>query len=348
MATVAFAKPATAVVDGQVAAGEYPPEGTFADPATGMTAYLVHDGTNLTGAVVSPGTGWVGIGFGAPGVVMDGYNILIGYVTGATTVFTDQFGLGLDHRPDETDGGTNNLMAFAGTESGGRTTIEFRIPLDSGDSHDYRLAEGETVGFMLAYQETADDLVSMHTKASLGTVFIAPNPDRIPTRHASLSLAYNGTATEGGGVTLLATLVGDDGAPYAPARLQFWENASVGWGELGVADVNRTTGVAAYNLTLLTPGRYEFQVRFGGDRDYLPTETNLSFVADGASSPEPPVTLGFAARFVLFTVLASVALVFGFSASQVVRIRRMGRRARAEAREKRQRGREWNGGDTKP
>jgi hypothetical protein len=323
-AILAFARPVTATVDGVVGPGEYPATGTFRDNRTGMELFAVQNGENMTVAFTSPGTGWLSIGFGRPGVVMDGDNILMGYVAGGTTVLTDQFGLGLDHSVDEAIGGRDNILAAAGSESGGRTTLEVRFGLDTGDPYDFRMLPGRTYGLMFAYEETADDLTTMHTAASLALVFVEPDPNRIPTRRASLTLGLVGTAKEGSNGTLVARILGDDGLPYARAPLEFLLNSSVGVGLLGAVEAN-ASGFASLNYTFVSYGEFRFLVRFLGDLDYLPTEASLPVVADRAPSAAEGISLGFVARFLAFTVLASVALVFLYCLGQVFLIRGIGR-----------------------
>src|SRR4030067_516656 len=63
--TVPLGRPVAGVVDGVVNPGEY--AGTFTDPVTGIAVSWVHDDVNLSVGLVSPGTGWAGIGVGPEG-----------------------------------------------------------------------------------------------------------------------------------------------------------------------------------------------------------------------------------------------------------------------------------------
>ena len=321
-----FVESLSVTVDGVVGGMEYPAAGVFVDVRTGMVIRAAQDGIDMAVALTSPGTGWLSVGFGRPGVVMDGDNILMGFVSGGTTVLTDQFGLGLEHAVDESLGGRDNVLAAAGTESGAGTTIEFRFPLDTGDPYDYRLQPGRTYGLMFAYAATADDLVTMHTSASLALVTIEPDPSRIPTRIASLALEAVGTPVEGGAISLNVLLTGDDGLPYAPAQIGFYVNSSVGLGLLDFVDVD-PNGTASLNYTFLTSGPVPFVARFDGDLDYLPANATLTVVAELAPRESPFLALDFAARFLVFTVLASVVIVYLFAIGQVGLVWRLGRRA---------------------
>lgn len=323
-ATMAFSDGAGVAVDGTVGPSEYPAASYYHDAATGMDTYLIHDGTTVTGAVVGAAAGWVAVGIGPAGTVMDGSNIIIGYVASGTAYLSDQFGVGFDHKSDVSLGGTDNLLAQAGTESGGTTTIEFRIPLDSGDAYDVRLQAGTTYSMILAYQATADDFVTMHTAAGIATVFVQPDPNRIPTRHASLSFGVAGTPVQGEDATLEAELLGDNGTARFPADIEFYVNTTVGWGFLGTAGVD-PSGRVAYNYTFLSPGAFEFRARYAGDQDYLPTEANLTVTAAAADAPAAGISALQVGHLIMVTVLGGVVLVYMYSMAQVFRISKAGR-----------------------
>ena len=320
-ATMFFARPVGAAVDGQIVAGEYP--GSFLDPTTGMEVFLVHDGENMTIGLVSPGLGWVAIGFGPPGVLMDGANILIGYVTPASTVLSDDFGVGFQHTADTALGGQDDILAKAGSEAGGRTTLELRFPLDTGDAYDFRLLQGQTYGLTLAYSSTADDLVDQHTSASSVPVAVTRDASQQPTRNATLRLGSSGEEVEGRNTSLVATLLGDDGGPLTGSPLSFYLNSSVGTGLLGTVETN-ANGVAAVNYTLRSPGEFSFFVRFTGDADYRPAQANLTLIAQPAPTDAAFFTTGLAIRIVIVAVLAGVALAYAYSLFQVIQIRNKG------------------------
>lgn len=151
------------VVDGIVSIDEY--VDSYFEMITGIYVNWEHNGTHMYIAVESPGTGWVGIGFGVINTGMDGANMIIGYVDDSTgaLVLEDVWGIKYTHSNDTFLGGSRDFVAEAGSQSNGKTVIEFVFPLDSGDSYDFRLSPGGTYGFFVAYQATEDDLVSYHT-----------------------------------------------------------------------------------------------------------------------------------------------------------------------------------------
>ncbi len=321
VASMPFERTVTAVVDGQVVPGEYPD--SFTDAKTGIETNWVQDGTNMTVGVVSPGLGWVGIGFGPEGTLMDGANILIGYVSGGATVLSDEFGVGFEHHSDIQYGGQDNVLAKAGSEAGGGTTLEFRYPLITDDPRDVPLRPGRTYSMLLAFSDTADDLVTMHTAASFLSMTVAPDPSKVPTRRATLQFGYEGEAADGSNVTLRAQLTGDDGKPLEGGLVDFSLNTSVGIGPLGSVETD-ASGAADLNYTFLSGGEFAFNARFGGDLEYLPAEANLTIIARNAEDSGTFLTLDLAIRVILVMILAGVSLAYMFSLGQVLRIRRIG------------------------
>jgi hypothetical protein len=150
-----------AIADGVIVEGEY--HNSLYDPQTEMTLYWQNDATTLYVGLVSPGTGWAGVGFsdraGKPGS-----NIIVGAVSKGTVTIQDNYGVTKElHLADW----TSSILTSGGSEANGQTTLEFSIPLDSGDSQDVALSPGETVNVILAYQATKDSFTSEHTRYSM-------------------------------------------------------------------------------------------------------------------------------------------------------------------------------------
>ncbi len=129
--------------------------------------WLVEDSlSSLRIKMKAPTTGWVAVGFD-PTSFMNEANLLIGYVSGGTAYIRDDYGTGLiTHDADTNLGGTDDVTMITGSESSGETTIEFRIPLDSGDQYDKVITEGTTYLIIFAYGANgSDDYTSQHTWA---------------------------------------------------------------------------------------------------------------------------------------------------------------------------------------
>lgn len=107
-------------------------------------------------------TGWVGIGFN-PVKYMEGADYIIGYVKRGKVTLRDDYGdSARNHKSDEKLGGTDDVTLVSGEEKGRSTTLEFSLPLNSGDTYDSVLdPEGETV-VLLAYGGKRDSFRSKH------------------------------------------------------------------------------------------------------------------------------------------------------------------------------------------
>ncbi len=107
-------------------------------------------------------TGWVGIGFN-PVEQMKGADYILGYVKGGKVEIRDDYGDSeRNHKEDQELGGTSDVTVIGGEEKGGTTTLEFSIPLNSGDKFDSVIdPQGETV-VLLAFGGKRDSFISKH------------------------------------------------------------------------------------------------------------------------------------------------------------------------------------------
>ncbi|MBU1048879.1 hypothetical protein KKG90_02530 [Candidatus Bipolaricaulota bacterium] len=149
------------VADGVIAADEY--RNRLLDPQTGMTLWWQNDATNLYVGLVSPGTGWAGVGFshrtGKPGS-----NIIIGAVSNGQVTLRDGYGVTKSlHATDQ----TSSLLTGGGSEANGQTMLEFSIPLAATDAQDVSLEPGQVVQVILAYQSKKDSLTAEHTRYAM-------------------------------------------------------------------------------------------------------------------------------------------------------------------------------------
>ena len=121
------------------------------------------EGENLHIILSAQTEGWVAVGFN-PSKVMKDADFKLAYVDGGETVMEDHFGTGLfGHKIDTSIGGSSNFEIIDGTELNGVTTVEFSIPLNSGDEYDKVLVENDEVKVLLAYGNR-DDLTRKHSK----------------------------------------------------------------------------------------------------------------------------------------------------------------------------------------
>lgn len=153
-------------IDGVIQEGEYAHK--LVDPATGMIVYWANSAQTLTIGLVSPGTGWLSIGF-EPDRQMQGANIIIAGINEDVVTIEDHYGNSpTSHRKDS----TSHIIQAAGSETNGESILEFRIPLDSGDRQDKALAIGSEVTIILAYHNSNDSLTSRHSERSTSTLML--------------------------------------------------------------------------------------------------------------------------------------------------------------------------------
>lgn len=118
----------------------------------------------------APTTSWVAVGFN-PSSKMKDADIIIGYVKKGKVTISDDFGIAAtQHKGDSKVGGQDNVTVVGGSEEGNVTTIEFSIPLNSGDDKDSVIdPNGDTV-VILAYGEGRDSFRVKHKVAETVTV----------------------------------------------------------------------------------------------------------------------------------------------------------------------------------
>lgn len=130
--------------------------------AKDMTFAWTVDGDKLAVKVAAPTEGWVGVGFN-PSDAMKGANIIIGYVKKGKVKILDEFGeRETAHAPDTKLGGSDDVVVVGGSEEGGTTTLEFAIPLDSGDKSDSAIVVDGDTKVILAYGVGRDSFRPRH------------------------------------------------------------------------------------------------------------------------------------------------------------------------------------------
>lgn len=124
-------------------------------------------GENIDIILSAPTAGWISVGFD-PSKMMKDADILIGYVDNNEVFMRDDFGTGnTKHKADTDLGGTDDITINGGSESDGKTTLEFSIPLHSGDPNDRELEQKKEYKLIFAYGKK-DDFTSYHkTRTSL-------------------------------------------------------------------------------------------------------------------------------------------------------------------------------------
>jgi len=119
------------------------------------------EGKNLHILVYAKTKGWLAVGFN-PTKRMKDANIIIGYVKKGKFFIRDDYGVSImSHKADTVLKGKNNILKPVGKEKDGITTMEFSIPLSSGDKFDRKLVAGKEYRVLLAYGKK-DNFTSYH------------------------------------------------------------------------------------------------------------------------------------------------------------------------------------------
>jgi hypothetical protein len=135
-------------IDGVVTEGEYQQQADFGD----IRIWWYNDDTHIYLALSGDTTGWVAVGIN-PQIGMQDADYLFGYVQDGETMIWDAYGTeptGANHPPDEDLGGADDIVAFAGIEADGVTTIEVQRPLETGDAYDQQLEPGQSYPIIIA------------------------------------------------------------------------------------------------------------------------------------------------------------------------------------------------------
>lgn len=149
--------------DGVIGQDEYAAK--LKDPVTGIEIFASADTAALHMALKSPGSGWLAIGLGSSG--MNGAVMAIALKDAQGKWAVEQhLGKSL-YRHSRVD--KPNLISKAAWQEGGKTCLEFSIPLQFAGGR--RLAPGSPAQFILAYHKDKAGL-SKHTKKSSGTLVL--------------------------------------------------------------------------------------------------------------------------------------------------------------------------------
>ncbi len=142
------------VIDGAIEADEY--KNHYHNAQINMDLYWSITGDDIYLGLKSPGQGWVAIGLDPTGPIMQGADILIGYIQNGRLYLADEYAADItSHIPDTQLGGRDDLLQKAGSESEQGTVLEFMRKLNTRDRHDQPIASGRRI-VMLAYSDSDD------------------------------------------------------------------------------------------------------------------------------------------------------------------------------------------------
>lgn len=127
------------------------------EPGDGYRFAWQVDGDAVNVRISAPTTGWVAVGF-EPSRAMQDADMRFGFVADGAVEMEDHFGTSaISHEADTALGGSNDLSAVSGSETEGRTTLSFTMPLETGDEYDTALSPETEVILIYAYGGDGQD-----------------------------------------------------------------------------------------------------------------------------------------------------------------------------------------------
>jgi hypothetical protein len=158
--------------NGVIVPGEYTSTKSFTSGTTTFTLHWKTDAQYIYMAMEANVAGYIAVALD-PDIAGGKTNtdMIWGYVAGGQASLFDQWAStesGSTHPDDTALGGQNNIVQFGGAESGGKTIIEFKRLLDTGDAYDRPFTTG-TNRIMWAVHATLDDL-AFHTAFGRGEI----------------------------------------------------------------------------------------------------------------------------------------------------------------------------------
>ena len=124
--------------------------------------------------------GWLSIGFD-PLEWMKNSDIILASVQGSTATVLDEYCTGNygPHIEDTMLGGTNDIAEFGGSKGAGRTVIELKRKLDTGDRFDKAFSPGQAISIIWALSENPD--ISLKHNVAYGEGIMTLTEERAMT-----------------------------------------------------------------------------------------------------------------------------------------------------------------------
>jgi len=161
--------------NGVISAGEYTSNKSFTSGVTTLTLYWKTDAQYIYMGMEAAVAGYIAVALDPDGAVAGKTNtdMIWGYVANGQAFLFDMWATtesGSTHPEDTAQGGRNDIVQFGGAESGGKTIIEFKRLLNTGDPYDQPFVAG-TNRIMWAVHAIQDALAT-HTAVGRGEITI--------------------------------------------------------------------------------------------------------------------------------------------------------------------------------
>jgi len=146
-----------------------------------------NDGEYLYLALNGSTDGWLAIGF-EPLEWMKNADIILASIKGSKATVLDEYCTGNygPHIEDSMLGGTNDITEFGGSKGAGRTVIELRRKLDTGDRFDKSFSPGQAISIIWALSNSPD--ISLKHNVAFGEGIITLTKETMTSPVAALTV----------------------------------------------------------------------------------------------------------------------------------------------------------------
>lgn len=248
-----LASPKDAILDGVIGSGEYEHKATAADGD--LEIHWRIEGDTIRMAMRGRTTGWISIGL-EPTTLMKDADMIIGWVddSGGPHIL-DCFSQGNfgPHPPDTEIGGTDDILDFGGSESGGWTVIEFTRKLNTGDRFDKPIDPQGVLKLIWALGDD-DDHTSQHAagQAKRGYLEIDMATGDSAERKAPVLWPIHAIFMTGGLILMAASTI----ILYTSKKTKWWLKAHKGAGVAGAISTVIGLAVGIYMVGRAGSGHF--------------------------------------------------------------------------------------------
>ncbi len=181
--------------DGVVEEGEYFGSTTFYGPEShgysggDLEVFWTCDDEYLYMALRGETTGWISIGFD-PLEWMKDADVIMGSVDGKVVIVEDQYSTESygPHLPDGDLGGTDDILEYGGREKDGRTVIEFKRRLDTGDEFDKVITPSQELSVIWSMSDSGNLQGSHNVARADGRLRLGEEAKSAPEAAAALTM----------------------------------------------------------------------------------------------------------------------------------------------------------------
>lgn len=141
--------------------------------AMGAMVHMAHDGDYLYLHFELAVDGWVSVGFNRTGGGMDGANMILGYLDGASPAYRNDAGRGRNHAEIESPA----VDQFYFAVDGGTAIMEFSYPLAFPEGQGFSLeglTPGEQYTLILAAHSSSQDIDRTHSSRGSANFTVEP------------------------------------------------------------------------------------------------------------------------------------------------------------------------------